>query len=251
LIRRIHFFSGLIILFLVLSVNVNAQQSGKGMLSIAFNHYVNEALLKLDSTVYKNELGQTYTISNFKYYISNFNLTLKNGKTIDLPGYFLINEEEESSKKILLNSIPAGEYSSISFIVGVDSLHNCSGAQSDALDPVNAMFWAWNTGYIFLKLEGKSSFSTSPGKIIEYHVGGYKVPSNCIRTIAMKFDMPLKISSDKTSSIDMNVNVSEILSSPYAIDFTKLSVVTDARNATTIADNYKDMFSISKINNEK
>ena len=230
----------------VLPLFSNAQHSSKGMLSIAFRHYVDENILNLDSTTYKNSLGQTFIITKFKYYVSNIHLVKTDGKEIAVPGYFLINEDEEESKKIMLSNLPSGAYTSITFIVGVDSLHNCSGAQSGALDPANAMFWTWNTGYIFLKLEGKSSSSTSPGKIFEYHIGGYKAPSNCIRTIALKFASPLKIENEKSSAVSINVNVGEMLKTPTTIDFSKLSSVTDAHNATTVADNYLDMFILQK-----
>jgi hypothetical protein len=245
--KKYQFIPGAIILLIACALNSNAQHSSKGMLSIEFNNYVDDLILKLDSTVYKNELGQTYTVTNFKYYISNIHLLRSDGKDFISTDHFLINEDEENSKNINLNSIPEGEYNSISFIVGVDSLHNCNGAQSGALDPVNGMFWAWNTGYIFLKLEGRSSASTSPGNILEYHIGGYKQPSNCIRTITLKFEQAKKIHNNETAAINIKTNVAEILKTPSTINFGELSAVTDFHNATTIADNFKDMFTIIEV----
>jgi hypothetical protein len=233
------------ILFIVLSFISNAQHSAKGLLSIAFKHYVNDSILHLDST-YKNSIGQTFTITNFKYYLCQLQLQQDNGKNYFSNDYFLINEDEDASKNIMLNTIPNGNYTSISFTIGVDSLHNCSGAQSGALDPINTMFWAWNSGYIFLKLEGKSSFSTAPAHIVEYHIGGYTAPSNCIRTITLKLEQPLIIENNKTTALNIHVNAAELLKTPTTIDFTKMPAVIDSKNATTIADNYIDMFSIQK-----
>jgi hypothetical protein len=215
-------------------------------LRISFEHFVGNEILKLDSANYKNALGQTFTVSKFKYYVSNFHFKNSAGKDISMEGSFLINEDEEETKKILLAKIPEGNYTSMDFILGVDSLHSCSGAQSGALDPVNAMFWAWNTGYIFLKLEGRANTSLSPGHFFEYHIGGYKQPINCIRKIS--FDLS-KSEKTLTKEIKIKVNVLEILKTPNAIDFSKLSSVTDLKNATVIADNYKDMFEL--MPNEK
>src|ERR1043166_6569794 len=156
---------------LTTSLRTNAQSS-YGTLSIDFLHYVDFDTLKLDTLAYKNELGQPYSITKFKYYVSTILLTNVTGETVKIPMSFLIDEEKEESKKIMLKSIPSGEYSKVSFMIGIDSIHNCSGAESGTLDPVNALFWTWNTGYIFLKLEGRSPASTAPGKIVEYHVGG-------------------------------------------------------------------------------
>ena len=141
--------------------------------------------------------------------------------------------------------VPDGEYTGISFIIGVDSLHNCSGAQAGALDPVNAMFWTWNTGYIFLKLEGKSPASKSPGNIFEYHIGGYKQPTNCIRQVSLAFKAPLKLNSSHLEvELHIKADAAEVLKTPTTIDISQLSSVTDFHNATTIADNYADMFSV-------
>lgn len=214
-------------------------------ISISFDHFVGSKILKLDTVNYKNELGQTFTISKFKYYLSNFRFKTSTGKDVSMEGSFLINEDEEETKKIILAGIPEGNYTSMDFILGVDSLHNCSGAQSGALDPVNAMYWAWNTGYIFLKLEGSAGASLSPGHFFEYHIGGYKQPANCIRKISFDLGKNEKLIKE----LKIKVNVLEILKAPNAIDFSKLSSVTDHKNATVIADNYKDMFEL--MPNEK
>ncbi len=219
----------------------------KSSLKISFSHVVNNADLVLDSSNYTNELGQDFTVSKFKYYVSNFRLIKTDGTEVPFNYYFLIDEEEVNSKKIALPNIPYADYQAISFTLGVDSLHNCSGVQNDALDPVNAMFWAWNTGYIFLKMEGYAPTSTTPGHFYEYHIGGFRAPNNCIRTITLPFEHGLKINSEILPAINIEANLAEILKSPTVIDFSKHAAVTDFHNATTIADNYADMFRIKNI----
>ncbi len=226
---------------------INASEKSK--LSIQFHHMVGSKLLKLDSVFYENELNQSFTISKFKYYIGNIQLKKKNGTSFNYNTYFLVNEEEELSKQIELNNIPDGEYNSIRFILGVDSSHNCSGIQTGALDPINAMFWAWNTGYIFLKLDGSSPASNSPKNIFEFHIGGYKQPNNCIREINLNFSNPLIISSTNKSTIHIKTDVIEIFKTPISIDLSKISSVTNHQYSTTIANNYADMFSL--ITDEK
>jgi hypothetical protein len=228
------------------SGNYQNQKTTKNQFTISFAHFAGNEKLKLDSATYKNELGQTFTLSNFKYYISNIHFKNSNGKDFTLNGSFLINEDEETTKQIIINSFPEGNYTSVDFIVGIDSIHNCSGAQSGALDPVNAMFWAWNTGYIFLKLEGRANASRSPGNFFEYHIGGYKQPTNSIRKISLDLS---KSEIEVSHTLKIKVNILEILKTPTIIDFEKLSSVTDALNAGSIANNYMDMFEI--MQNEK
>ena len=217
-------------------------------LTLVFDHYVGDKILQFDTVSYTNALGQSFTVTKFKYYIGKIHLE-KAGRDVAYDDYYLIDEENEPSKKITLTNIPAGDYTGMDFIIGVDSIDNCSGAQSGALDPVNAMFWAWNTGYIFLKLEGRSPASTSPGNVFEYHIGGYKKPANCIRHVAVKFGVPISLDNDHHGYIHIKADVAEILKNPTTIDISKLSSVTDFHNAATIADNYAHMFSFLGVEN--
>lgn len=228
-----------------------SQKPKSNSIEINFSHYVGNEVLKLDSVIYKNALNQDFSVTKFKYYIANIVLLRIDGKPISYNSYYLIDEEKPGSKKIVLENIPGGEYVSVNFTVGVDSIDNCSGAQSGALDPINGMFWTWNTGYIFMKLEGTSQFSSSPYAMLEYHIGGFKKPNNCIQNISLPLNKPILITNNYNKTIEIKTDVLEILKTPISIDFSTLSSVTDFNNATIIADNYSDMFSIVKLNDEK
>ena len=192
--------------------------SDHSILTIHFENYVGDKKLALDTAGYQNQLGQKYTVTNFKYYISNISLKGTDGIDHQIKdSYLLIRQDDESTWTAELDA-PTGKYTAISFMIGVDSLHNCSGAQSGALDPINGMFWTWNSGYIFMKLEGKSSASKSPGNIFEYHIGGYKEPTNFIRTATVKFDSNgMEMNSAKTTSLFIKTDAAEILKNPNMI----------------------------------
>ena len=221
-------------------------------LIIKFENYVGEKRLALDTATYVNDLGQTFTVTNFKYYISNIELESYNTKKSFVnQSSYLIRQDDENTWIVEIDGIPADSYRSISFMIGVDSLHNCSGAQSGALDPINGMFWTWNTGYIFMKLEGKSPASKQPGHIFEYHIGGYKEPTNFIRSASLTFPKePMKINPGKGTTLYIKTDASKVLKGDNEIDFSKLSSVTDFHNSDKIADNYVNMFSVIRISNE-
>jgi len=228
-------------------------QKSQTDVSLQFNHYVGEKLLSLNDSIYTNSLNQSFTISKFNYYIGQLKFNRNDGSSYFIDNYYLVSEDEEkqSSKSIPLTSIPEGEYTSLEFIIGVDSARNCSGAQSGALDPINAMFWNWNTGYIFMKLEGKSKFSPAPGTILEYHIGGYKQVENCIKKVKIPFNQSVKIGKNNSAKIQLKVDIAEILKNPTTIDFTEIPVINTPLNATVIADNYADIFQLIEIINEK
>ena len=216
-------------------------------LQINFRHFVGNDTLVFKSKEYVNELGQKYTVTKFKYYVSNIQLTNDSGKVFSSDEYFLINEDDVQSKGMSIRNIPPGNYKSLTFILGVDSLRNCSGLQEGALDPIKGMFWAWNTGYIFLKLEGASESSTAQGGIFEYHIGGFKEPANSIRKISLEIE-PLTFSDEVPDSkrIFLKADISQILKQPVSIDFSTMPVVSDMTNAELVANNYSDMFSLIK-----
>jgi hypothetical protein len=227
-------------------LSFNWRSSNTTSLTLQFNHYVNNDLLVLDSVTYHNALHQPFTVTKFKYYISNITLINKQGKRHVIKQSFLIDEENATSKQLVLKNIPIANYNAIEFLLGVDSLHNCSGAQSGALDPTNGMFWAWNTGYIFLKLEGQSSASSLPKNLFEYHIGGYMQPTNCIQKITIALPETI-VGLKKPSSLAIKVDAAELLKNPTDIDFSKLPSVTDFNNAKIIATNYADMFSVISL----
>lgn len=219
-----------------------------GELVIQFQHFVKDQELILDSVTYQNSLNQPFQITAFKYYVSNIRLVKADGMTVSIPGYFLVNEEEAESQNLHLPNLPEGPYSAIEFLVGVDSARNCSGIQKDALDPAKGMFWAWNTGYIFLKLDGISPQSTAPGHKLEYHMGGFKQPNNHLRTI--RLETPgMQIQSKKTTTFEIKTDAAALLSSTHKINFTTVPMVVDADKAADLADNVLHLFSVTRIQN--
>lgn len=221
--------------------------TAKGSLRIRMQHTVGQKPLVLDSVQYANALGQPYTVTRFRYYIGRIGLQRTEGGIAGNTEYHLIDESEPAGKSFIMNGVPAGQYSLVTFIIGVDSAHNCSGAQTGALDPVNGMFWSWNTGYIFLKLEGTSPASTMPGNMFEYHIGGYKEPAKCIRLVTLMLPHPVTVTPGGMPEVTIRADVASILDGPVTIDFSRLPSVTAVQNATMMADNYADMFTIGRV----
>ncbi|MFZ1704758.1 MAG: MbnP family protein [Saprospiraceae bacterium] len=118
-------------------------------------------------------LNEKMTFNKFRYYISNIKLKNVDGTWYSVPeSYYLVDLEKLKGNVIDLKDIPGGEYTDIEWMYGVDSTRNVSGAQTGVLDPVNDMFWSWNTGYIMLKAEGTSP--DAQGGSFSFHLGGFK-----------------------------------------------------------------------------
>lgn len=132
--------------------------------------------------------GDTLNFTKLRYYISNIVLYGTNGTNYMEPESYHIVDLDHSimSNELELKDVPSGSYSGISFMIGVDSTRNVSGAQTGALDPANEMFWSWNNGYIFLKAEGSTSSDVNENFI--YHVGGFSGPNSALNSKDFSFN---------------------------------------------------------------
>ncbi len=217
--------------------------SPKGEITIAIENYAGNKVLKLNDEWYKNENGDSLQISVFNYFISNIKLIRNDGFVYaETESYHLVREDNVATKSFTIKNIPAGNYKSVSFLIGVDSARNVSGAQTGDLDPNTGMFWDWNTGYIMAKLEGKSPASS--GGMVLYHLGGYSGTSNAIRTVSLNEEITLVENQSKT--VHLKADVLEWFKTPTTIKIKDIDVVS-ANSTKIIADNYADMFSIDHV----
>lgn len=226
--------------FLTIPFSATAQNK----IVLQFEKRVGEKLLQQD-TVYTNASGETFTVRNFKYYISNIVLQ-SDDKMESFPDqYFLVNNEDSSSKQIELTTT-FNKVTSLHFLLGVDSLKNVSGVQTGNLDPAKGMFWTWNTGYVMVKLEGNSPAANTPQHAFSYHVGGYKQNENAAREIYLTLPQALDCTNKCTVTISADVHkwfnaVHEIkiANTPFCHEPGVL--------ATKLADNYAKMFTIAQV----
>lgn len=226
-----------------------------GTVSLAFEQTVGTAPLALSTQTYATPAGDQFKITTFKQYISNIKLTKTDGSTYAVPeSYYLIDAAVPTSQELALKDIPVGDYKSLTFTVGVDSARNVAGAQTGALDPSNNMFWTWNSGYIYTKLEGTSpqaphAAGAAEGGLV-FHIGGFKSPNNTIRTVVLPFPtgISLLIRPDHAPEVHLNVDVLKMFSGPTTIRFATLSNTMGGANSVLVANNYAaGMFSVEHI----
>lgn len=192
---------------------------------------------------YTNILGEKITVQKFKYYVSNVSVTDKLGKTTLLPAtYFLVDEADPSSKTITV-TVPDNAIQSIGFLLGVDSIRNVSGIQTDALDPLKGMFWTWNSGYIMAKLEGSSESSRIAGQSFTYHIGGFKGEMNTLKNISLPVS-----SKQPVSELHISADINAWFKGKYEIRTAETPVChTPGDLAMKIADNYSAMFTLNSV----
>ena len=109
-----------------------------------------------------------------RFYISQLSLFSK-GETVwtdSRPGYLL--DAEHSSTMLLELKAPANiRFDALRFMIGIDSATNAAGIGSGDLDPAKGMYWAWQSGYINMKLEGTSPVCKTRKNLFQFHLGGF------------------------------------------------------------------------------
>ena len=235
-------------------------------LSIEFNNWVGDRELVLNTADYSNTAGESFNISELQYFISNIRLGRADGTEYVIPqdsSYFLVQENNPSSHTIRL-SLPAGDYSRLDFVLGVDSVRNTMGIskRTGVLDPAssmdNGMYWGWNSGYIFFKMEGESPAApadpTGRHKF-RYHIGGfggYSAPTiNNIKTVSLDLTsrgmaMPGK---DRQTKIHVKADVLKVFNGGTNLSIAAHPGVMFSEYSVNIANNYRHMFTHDRTEN--
>lgn len=210
-------------------------------LTFRFQNKVGPEDLQLMDHTYTDPFGEPMTIYKFKYYISHIAVITEDGKEQLLDdGCHLVDEADSLSKTITVPS-PSQPIKAITFLLGVDSLKNVSGAQAGDLDPLKGMYWTWNTGYVDAELEGRSDSSHANAHFISWHVGGFKPHQDAARHIKLEWTK----SEGRTILIDADIK--KWFNARHPIRIAQSPVCHEPGPlAMAIADNYSLMFSIEQ-----
>jgi len=225
-----------------------------GSVNITINHAFADKEFVLGTT-YQLANGESISCSMLRYYLSNVTLERADGSMHVIPqdsSYKLIDMSVPSSLNFSFPNIPAGTYTAVYIVVGVDSLRSTMGLdkRTGVLDigaAAQDMYWSWNQGYIHFKFEGTYASGSATGGI-RYHVGGFGGYStqtiNCIRSVRINLaSKPCIISGNQSTTLHLAADVNKIFTGKEAISVATNNSVMFAPYATTIADNYATMFS--------
>lgn len=220
-------YSGLIIPETgVLNINVNYEFGGE---PIVFN-----------TKTYINAAKDSFNVREIKHYFSNVTLVNHLGKTIHLNNYHLMDASNQNTSQIAIANVPPGNYKSVSVLLGVDSIRNHSGLQEGALDPAWSMFWTWNTGYIFFRINGLTTW----GEAYTFDIGGDKhAPYNLMDLNTFKV-------KSKNPTLNLALDINEMYQNPEVYSFKSdgLSIHSDTDpGVDKMGRNMKDLLKVKSL----
>jgi len=179
--------------------------------------------------------NDSISVSTCRFYVSKVEL-LSDGVVQDQLDYKLVDLFDSTQTRISFLYSTYSAVTSIRFQLGIDSTTNVAGVGEGDLDPVKGMYWAWQSGYINMKLEGTSKLCEKDRNEFQYHLGGYASPYNSLQTIELKVD--------NSNDIQVNVDVEQFFS---RTDMKSIShVMSPSVKAVELAGNAAKMFSISE-----
>ena len=231
----------------------------KSTLSVQFDNIVGDRNLQLNTGTYTNATGEQFTVQLVQYFISNIKVTDAAGKQYVVPqdsSYFLVKESDAASQFVKVK-VPEGDYKTLTFTLGVDSLHNTMdiSKRTGVLDPtggMDGMYWGWNSGYIFFKMEGTSpQAAVDPTGIrkFRYHIGGfggYSAPTiNNVKTVSVDLSARgiARVRAGRESNIHMMVDLLKMFSGNTNISIAANPQVMFSSFSVNVANNYTAMFS--------
>ena len=234
----------------------------KGSIKIEFDNRFGAEDLQLN-TDYVNSSGETFRITKLNYYISNIKLSTTSGTEFIVAqdsSYFLIMEEHDDSHVITINNVPAGDYNEVTFTIGVDSLRSTMdiSKRTGVLDPAqghDGMYWTWNSGYIFFKMEGTSPAAPADQENkFYYHIGGYggydSPTLNNIREATISLGSArAEVRSNKSPQIHFHADLQNLFKSPTQFKIADHSLVMFSDFSTNISNNYANMFRYDHVHN--
>jgi hypothetical protein len=137
-------------------------------------------------TYYHTSTHDSIRIDVCRFYISHIQF-LRNDEVMFDTGnrVFLVDAADSASQQLSFTLPDSLKWNAIVFCLGTDSITNTSGALGGSLDPANGMYWAWQSGYINFKLEGRAANCTTRKNLFQYHLGGYAFPYATISKVRL------------------------------------------------------------------
>lgn len=251
------------IVFLSCASDDNETISGTGNLNVEFDNVFGSANLILETESNVTSQNEALKISDVKYIVSNIVLTKDDETTFTYPkseSYFIVDESDLVSQVINLTNIPAGNYTSIKFGIGVDEAQYNLGATGAgnfwAKAQAKDMGWDWTSGYKFVLFEGIFTSSTVTEEVpFMVHTGKQNTSYNYTE-ITLNFPEDAWVRTTVTPEVHLLADVSKIIDGTNKIILSENNemgmgaMIMGGANLPLITQNLSDMFSVEHVHND-
>ncbi|MBO97486.1 MAG: hypothetical protein CMD34_01175 [Flavobacteriales bacterium] len=221
-------------------------------ITIKFSHTVDGIDLpsccsSSDTLSYTNPYGEKYSVDLLKYIISNLKLHTNNGDSVSLSNVHFINLSEESTLNIEIRDLNLDNYSSLSFVMGLNSEMNTENNFINS-DFHSSMWWPTQgsgtipSAYHYMKLEGSVDSITK----------GYKVHTGPTMggDYSFRNELPILLNLTNTSSdveININMEINNWFQNPSIISLPTAMMMDMSKQMQLKENGKEDVFSASVL----
>lgn len=237
--------------------------TGTGALKVEFENGFADNALVLGSATVPTSQNEVLKISSVKYIVSNIVLTKEDGTTFTYPkeqSYFIVDEAIPSSLLLNLSNIPAANYKSIKFGIGVDQAQYDLGQTGIAnfwTTAQNAgMTWSWASGFKFLAFEGTFTSSTvTTDTSFMIHTGKTGTDYNYTE-VSLNLPTNALVRTNITPQIHLSTDLSKIIDGTNKINLTAHNgmgmgaMIMGGADLPLITANLASMFSVEHVHND-
>jgi cytochrome c peroxidase len=234
----------------ILAALLPATIAGGATLEIQVHDTVNGSPVQPASLRYQTSEGETYSITRVSYLVSDFALQRSDGSWLELSNSVTWLDFDANRNSIWLEQIPAGEFCSVRFLVGLNTNLNHADISkfpaSHPLNPnLNGLNWSWQGGFIFLALEGLWRNASGELDGWSYHLAR--------DTNATRITLATPLVIDQETKLELEFDVGTLLNAPHPLSFGKDGSSTHSRDGDPISaglvKNLASAFSVRHISN--
>ncbi len=192
--------------------------------------------------------GRKTRFTSVQFYASGFVFNKATGGTLTLDGEYLLVHPGQT-EYALVNGITQGDYSGFKFYQGVDPDVNTKKAPTDwpaghALSPTdnpNHQHWGWNSGYVFVLLEGRVDTTAAANGDANHSFVFHAGTDNLLRTITLQDEFTAI--DGETVSLTIDVDWAEFFHGLDLREENETHTMNDVATAITIVNNGERVFS--------
>jgi cytochrome c peroxidase len=231
---------------IILLVVLNAARAATLQIEIAPK--VSGENLQPASLRYQTSAGETFSITRVSYLVSDFALQRNDGSWLELSNSVAWLDFDANRHSIWLDKIPAGEFCSLRFLVGLNTnLNHADVSRFPAGHPLNpnlnGLHWSWQGGYIFLALEGLWRNANGELDGWAYHL------ARDTNATHVTLAAPLTITNE--TKVELDFDLATLLNAPRPLSFSKDGSSTHSRDGDPVAAalvvNLQGAFRVHKI----
>jgi cytochrome c peroxidase len=181
---------------------------------------------------YQTSAGETFSVTRVSYLVSDFALQRNDGSWLEVSNSVAWLDFDANRNSIWLEKIPAGEFCSVRFLVGLNTnLNHADVAKFPAGHPLNpnlnGLHWSWQGGYIFLALEGLWRNASGELDGWAYHL------ARDTKATRITLAAPLVVTNE--TKLELDFDLATLLNAPRPLAFGKDGSSTHSRDGDPVA----------------